>query len=218
MKENPYELLYMYRMGDRYAEKRLYTIYKPYAEMVVRTFLKKNEYLRGYEEDLSQECMIAVFTAVKRYRQDKDSSFRTFVNVLVKRRLFQKAKWYRNSLFAEGKIVTEWDDEITESLQRSELTQKYRMYEPEYYLKYRIAEENLMNSFSYMSKQDRKVLALWDTGKSYVEAAESLGCTSKQYETRLRSLRKSIYRSVDARRFRLKKKKRVTENDGKQEK
>ena len=53
MKENPYELLYMYRMGDRYAEKRLYTIYKPYAEMVVRTFLKKNEYLRGYEEDLS---------------------------------------------------------------------------------------------------------------------------------------------------------------------
>ena len=54
MKENPYELLYMYRMGDRYAEKRLYTIYKPYAEMVVRTFLKKNEYLRGYEEDLSQ--------------------------------------------------------------------------------------------------------------------------------------------------------------------
>ena len=98
MKENPYELLYMYRMGDRYAEKRLYTIYKPYAEMVVRTFLKKNEYLRGYEEDLSQECMIAVFTAVKRYRQDKDSSFRIA--------LCQRAR-RKTTAVSEGQVVPE---------------------------------------------------------------------------------------------------------------
>ena len=207
MKENPYELLYMYRIGDHYAENRLYYLYKPYVDMVVRGFLKKNEYLRSYEEDLIQECMIAVFTAVKRYRKDKDSSFRTFVSLIVKRKLYLKAKWYQSCMFADGKFVTEWNDEYSGSLESGDMLERYRMYEPEYYLKYRIAEENLMNSFSYMTEQDRRVLALWDTGRTYRQAAETLGCTSKQYETKLRNVRRNLYRSLDSGRRGIRKRK-----------
>lgn len=215
MKENPYELLYMFRLGDRYAEKSIYSIYKPFVDMIVRSFLKKHEYLKSYEDDLIQECMISVFVAVKRYRQDKDSAFRTFLTLIVKRKLYLKVRWYQNYLFADGQFVTEWDDDITDSLQRSELTTKYRMYEPEYYLQYRIAEENLLNSFSYMTKQEKQVLALWDKGKTYKQAADTLGCTSKQYETKLRNIRSSLYRSLDPEGYSRKRKKQ-TFREGKQ--
>ena len=66
--ENPYELLYMIRTGDAYAENELYRTYHGLVVHLVDKLICTNRLLQMYREDLIQEGMIGIMEAVENYR------------------------------------------------------------------------------------------------------------------------------------------------------
>ena len=85
--ENDYELLYLIKEENEDAKEVFFEKYRPLVEMKANKFysMYKNN---GYElNDLIQEGMLALNSAIKDYEHEKDVKFNTFANVCIDRQL-----------------------------------------------------------------------------------------------------------------------------------
>ena len=85
--ENDYELLYLIKEENEDAKNMFYEKYRPMVEMKEKKYFSQLQN-NGYElNDLIQEGMIGLSSAIKDYKQDEKTKFITFANVCIERRM-----------------------------------------------------------------------------------------------------------------------------------
>ena len=194
---NPYELLYMSRTGDTYAVRALFNLYKPILIHEVRNAVETCPCLNIYWDDLMQEGMLALYKAADTYREDRGSSFATFLTIVIRntmitytRAVKRKQLGYVNHMYSLDSMISENNPAI------ETLEQKNRLTDPEYVLRMNQARERLMEQISKLNPKEQQVLLSWMNGSSYSDSAQEMGITTKQFDGRKQRVRKKIKKSI----------------------
>lgn len=178
-------LLELISSGDVDAQEYMLLKYKPLVVSEIR-FL----YLVGAEtEDLAQEGMIGLFTAIRDYKSDMKTSFHTFATVCVRNRIHaaisaanRQKHMPLNS--AISIYYNETDDE--ESSAEKEFMSDEGESNPENII---LRHERIANMYEEMnmklSPMEKNVIRLYLEGLSRKEIADRLGRTEKSVDNAL---------------------------------
>ena len=190
------ELLEAIRKEDKEALE--YLIYR-YKDMVNS---KVNKYfiVGAEKEDIVQEGLIGLYKAIKDYKGDKQSSFKSFANLCVERQLITAIKSSNrqkhmplNSYLSLNTSAYEDDNDMTVmemlDLNTSEdpldtITKK------EYY---KFVENRIEETLSDFEKQ---VLHRYANGESYVEIAKKLNSPVKSVDNAIQRIRKKATKNI----------------------
>jgi|GEM_PF-944535 len=160
---NPYELLYYFRLNDSFAFSELLRIYSPLIYYVMSAAVPKD--LEAYNDDLFQEGVIALSDAADTYREDMDCGFTTFAVLLIRRRMVNTLRRYkRRGYYGTVETGGSWislDSLVCEGSRwtLADVTSGgCALFEPEYYLEYRLAEERLEKVLNSLRKEEKCIL------------------------------------------------------------
>ncbi len=186
------ELVYMSHFADEIVEKALFKHFEGLLVYIVNEELKAFQCLMMYRDDLIQEAWISLYHALDYYRNDRNTSFNTFMSLVVKRSIKRAINVYLSEGPYKNNQVYSLDNCINEASFTYGLKSNNPMFEPEYYLDYKEAEEAWLKLINNLNDKEKDTLRLWAKGKKYKEAAEELNISFKTYDGRKQSLRKRI--------------------------
>ena len=197
MKYDTNELVYMSHFADEAAERALFYQFKGFLTFIVTSCLGlNNQNLEKYKEDLLQEAWIAFYGAINTYREDKDASFTTYVSLVVRRSVILAIRKIHTSEASSHGSVYDIDYLINDYSSVYDKDYNNPMFNPEYYLHFDIAKENLDIIFKKANKKDKAILNSWMDGKKYKEAANELNIPIKTYDGRKQSLKRRIKKQL----------------------
>lgn len=132
-------------------------------------------------EDLIQEGIMALFTAVKSFNEEK-ASFLTFAHLCIERAISAKAKSALAGKRIPSGLITSIDEGMSAQSESAEE------------LVIRKDEDNRFNRSveSVLSELEYNVLSLFLNGESYSDIAEKLGVSPKSVDSALQRIRKKI--------------------------
>lgn len=179
--------------GDRAAEETLVLRHTRLVRACARPFFLAG----GDSEDLIQEGMMGLLTAIREYREDRGAGFRTFAAVCVRRRMISAVR-----SAAGGKHQPLNDGVSLEAalfLANQELaplgTVNPRQENPEDVV---IHQEDLSALESAIQAQltdlEREVLARYLSGLSYAEIAKEVSRSTKSVDNAVQRIRRKIAR------------------------
>ena len=142
----------------------------------------------GDTDDLIQEGMIGLFKAIRDFRQERDTTFRTFASLCVDRQLYTAVQ---NSLRQKhlplNSYVSLNQDGPEESLEG------VHMESPEDILIRREQDIALLQELEeILTPMERRVLSLYLSGDSYQEIAGIIGRTPKSVDNALHRVRRKV--------------------------
>lgn len=178
--ENDYiKLVSLAQAGDKNALSELLIMVLPLVNYQARAFLNSGTEL----DDLCQEGMIGVISAVNSYRVDGGASFRTYLSVCVKNRLLSFiAKQSGKSIFSANTISLENDEYVASDLKSLE---EQLIYKDEC--------ESIFESInSKLSLKERETLRLFLSGLSYEEIAQRTGSSPKSVDNAIQRVRQKL--------------------------
>lgn len=175
------ELVRLHKQGDAQAFEEICARYRP----AIRSLARHYFLVGGDEDDLAQEGLIGLFTAVTRYDGDRPtcSSFKTFSYHCIKNKminLVHGAGTEKNKVFANSVSLGEISDGKEEPSSQS----------PEDSL---IDEERFNESISEIKKRlsplEGKVFDLFVQGQKYQEIAKALNKTPKSIDNAIQRIK-----------------------------
>lgn len=191
--ENPYELIYMSRMGDDWSQKALFCEFQPMQETFVNHLIKSYYALRCYKEEFLQEAMLSIFVAVNDYREDQKCSFKTFLELVTKRRIYTLLRHYSATSYLQPHHTNPLEEAVCETkVMYSAFPSGSHMEEPEYAFFYHEAQDRVLHFMKTLNERDQKILQSWLKGMSYKTASKSLNLTYKSYDGRLRRIKEKL--------------------------
>ncbi len=197
--ENPYELMYMARCKDTYAENQLVTMYYPMIWSTIRTYAQYDQILNEYREDLILEADVAVLQAVDAYRYDQNAGINTFVKLVVERKLINEIRFHQRNRRNMNLVATSFDTCLRDNICLYDVeAQRSRMNEPEYYLWYQEGLDALRKEINAMSVGELEILCkVEERNVSYQSAAESLGISIKAYDGRRQRVKEKLKKCLN---------------------
>lgn len=186
------ELIDSVRSGNSSAMEFLIDKYRAFVKAKARTY-----FLIGADrEDIIQEGMIGLYKAIRDYRGDKLSSFRSFAELCITRQIITAIKMSTrqkhtplNSYISLNKPI--FDEESERTLM--DIIGEEAVNNPEELL---IDKEELFRIESKMSEMlsslEWEVLSLYLQGKSYVEIAEKLHRHIKSIDNALQRVKRKL--------------------------
>ena len=148
-------------------------------------------YHMGIEaEDLFQEGLIALHTAVSSYCEGKGASFRTYATVCIRNRLVSAVRAANNSKNRINNIGVSLEEQLDQPSDA--------LTEPENALMAGEEVKEIMElARSRLSVMEREVLALFIDGNTYEQIAGKLGITVKACDNAMQRVRRKLkeYRS-----------------------
>lgn len=190
---NPYELLYMYRTGDPHALGMLTKTYGGFLMNIVETSLTGMPDLVHMWEDMYLECLLGLQDAVECYREDKESSFSTFLTIVARRRLWRFLKpviRQRNQLKGKAYYL---DDAVNEHGSLYDvLPQMDMLNDPVFFADYNRLKENLDQMICGMRADEKAMIYAWMQGESYVAASARMGMSKKAFDGRMNRVRNKV--------------------------
>lgn len=176
------ELVILSNNGDSQSTEMLLIRYKPLVRQIARSY-----YIAGAEHgDIIQEGMIGLFKAIRDYVLDRNTLFKSFANLCVKRQIIDALKSatrnkhmpLNNSLSldtpAMAEVITSYDNPETTLLENEE------------------HKELRHNINSVLSKYEIKILNLYLLKRSYQEIAVEVGKDSKSIDNAMQRIKKKI--------------------------
>lgn len=160
---------------------------------------------RGYflmgadHEDIVQEGMIGLFKAIRDYRPDRQSSFRAFADLCIKRQIITAIKMATrqkhiplNSYVSLNKPVYEEETERTlmDVLEGQVTNPEELVIHQEQYR----TIQNMMER--QLSGLERQVLGAYLNGQSYQEIAHALGRRTKAIDNALQRIKKKLAKAM----------------------
>lgn len=185
------EIIKIIRSGN---EKAVDTLIERYKTLVGNK-AKKFFILGSEAKDVYQEGMIGLYMAIRNFKDDNTTTFKTFANLCVERQLItalktanrQKHYVLNNAVSLNSAI----DENSSNSSEVINLIENETSVDPLDLLidtEYKI---NIKQSiYSKLSNKEKDVLDEFLQGKSYVEIAEKLNCKTKSVDTALTRIRK----------------------------
>ncbi len=175
------ELIGRLRLGEKEIMDHLLEKYKDLVKKKARALFL----MGGETDDLIQEGMIGLFKAIRDYRPDRDTSFRTFAGLCIDRQLAtaveastRKKHQVLNTAvsLSGGPEEKELDLPVSASPEDLVIDRENRM----------AAMGELLRTLSPLEKQ---VLKLHQEGKSYAAIAMAIGRKPKSVENALQRIR-----------------------------
>ncbi|MGN1326501.1 MAG: RNA polymerase sporulation sigma factor SigH [Clostridia bacterium] len=194
------ELLEKIKTNDQNALEYLICKYKDLVESKVGKY-----FIIGAEkEDIVQEGLIGLYKAIKDYKGDKQSSFKSFANLCIERQLITAIKSSNrqkhiplNSYLSLNMNAYENEDgnnetQIMEVLDTNLVEDPLDTITKKEYL---ISVENTIDSA--LSDFEKKVLNRYIQGESYVKIAEKLDAPVKSVDNAIQRIRKKTAKSLN---------------------
>ena len=192
-KDNPSELLYMCRMGDAHAQYRLFAQYEGLLTSLVNQTIQVYPPVKNYKDDLLQEARLGLLVAIHCYREDNQASFKTFLCIIAKRRVWNVLRQLSTIGRNEGADILALDAMMNEDETFYDVVeQQNQMFNPEYYYQYVDAFKQMTQGIMSLSHREVDVMRSWYDGDCYEEAARNQNCTVKAYDGRLQRVRAKI--------------------------
>ncbi len=181
------KLVELYNNGN----SGVFTVLTERYSKLIRSVTSKYR-ISGLEaEDLTQEGLLGLLSAVKTYRVDKGASFKTYAGICINRRILTLLKHADNNRRkALNNYVSLYDKDVEESISVEEL-------DPEESF---ICKESLMllkKSISgCLSNRENRVLELYLAGESYSAIADSLSISVKAVDSTLQRIRRKLRKNI----------------------
>ena len=181
--------------GDSSAENELAIRYLRLVRICSRPYFLAG----GDSEDLIQEGMMGLLSAIREYNSDMGSSFKNYVELCVKRRLLsavKSASRLKHAFLNEGVSLEEILSEDSRNL--SAFSSEAFSRSPEEQVLARESKNDFISTFSrYLSRFEVKVLELYLDGLSYSEIADSCGKTQKSVDNAVQRIRNKLARHLN---------------------
>jgi len=172
--------------GDTEAEETLVSEYSRLVRACARPYFLAG----GDSEDLIQEGMLGLLSAVRTFDQDRGIKFATYAEFCVRRRIYSAIR------SASGNKHTPLNSYISlesPQLDESNTTSAYYLRDPEDFV---IARESAGEVerllYGALSRFESGVLELYLDGMSYKEMAVRLGKSSKSIDNAVQRIRKKL--------------------------
>lgn len=197
MEHNAYELLYMSRMCDDWAQKALFLQSRQMQKTMIQIIIARFRPYKIYEDDMLQESDLALFYALDSYREDQKCSFKTFLTLLTKRRIWTALRHYSTDSLVQMHDTLTLHAEVAEDEPYYEtFEQKDPLNNPEYRLHFFDAAERLHRTIETLSREEKQILDCWICEQPYQEASKAMNVSYKAYDGRLQRVRKKIRSAV----------------------
>ena len=181
--------------GDSSAENELAIRYLRLVRICSRPYFLAG----GDSEDLIQEGMMGLLSAIREYNSDMGSSFKNYVELCVKRRLLsavKSASRLKHAFLNDGVSLEEILSEESRNLSAYSVEAFSRS--PEEQVLARESKNDFISTFSrYLSRFEVKVLELYLDGLSYSEIADSCGKTQKSVDNAVQRIRNKLARYLN---------------------
>ena len=191
------ELVELSVTGDKSATEYIFDKYKNFVKAVVRMY-----FLVGADrDDVVQEGMIGLFKAIRDFDETKQTSFKSFAEMCVKRQVLTAIKNATrqkhiplNSYISLSK--SSYDDENSEGTLLDTLTDKESADPEELF----IGKENIEilgeKIDENLSKLEKEVLSMYLKGISYQEIAKIMNRPPKSIDNALQRVKKKLEKFV----------------------
>ncbi len=185
------ELHSLYLAGDADAGNVLVLRYRRFVKSCTRPFFLAG----GDSEDLLQEGMIGLLSAIREFDPDGGTSFRSFAELCIRRRVISAARSASRMKHAPLN-----DGLSLEQLQSDESQYLYHQlsaYGPEeIILDQASADEFLAACTRFLSDFENQILMDYLRGLSYAEMAERSGRSEKSIDNAIQRIRKKLARQI----------------------
>ena len=193
--ENDDKLLKLANAGDREAEAQLIRRYY----RLVRQCARPLFLMGGDSEDLIQEGMMGLLSAVREYKGGGRTSFPAYALICIRRRLLSAVKSASSQKHTPLNNRVPLDDILSED-NRALIAPQLELHRrvPEEQVLARESKTEMVSTFSQcLSKFEAKVLGLYLDGLSYGEMAAHTGKTEKSIDNAVQRIRKKLARQPD---------------------
>ena len=196
--ENMNELLYMVRMKDEWALKKIYREMVIGLEAELNSLIKIYKPLNIYRDELKQEEMISVIVAIENYRPERECSFQSYATMVARRQMWHTLRKLNRQFISGFNSTLLLDDVMMDQNSFINLmVSRDVLSNPVYRLEMKEAEQRINETVDRMNNKETQILNSWLTGRKFTEESKRLGLTYKQYESRLARVRKKIHSAVD---------------------
>ena len=189
------ELLQLSRDGDKNAESYLVERYRQLVRTCTRPFFLAG----GGREDLMQEGMIGLLSAMREFDPGGGASFRTYAELCIRRRVISAAKSasrQKHSPLNDGVSLEEILSEENQSV--SFLMGQRFDRSPEEQVLAREREGDFIEAYSqYLSAFEAEILHYYLSGLSYDEIAASCGRSLKSVDNAIQRIRNKLARHLN---------------------
>ncbi|MDE6454438.1 MAG: sigma-70 family RNA polymerase sigma factor [Dysosmobacter sp.] len=179
--------------GNRLAEETLVTRYNRLVRTCARPFFLAG----GDSEDLTQEGMVGLITAVREYDAGKEASFRTFAEICIRSRLYTVLRASARDKQQPLNQSLSLDDSHFESNPLTSGTNNLAQRNPEDFL---IDREHTAALLSGVRKQlsefEAKILGFYLDGLSCREIAKAVSKSPKSVDNAVQRIRRKVARQL----------------------
>lgn len=184
------ELIHQSRLGDSNAEEELAKRYIKYVRMCARPYFLAG----GDSEDLIQEGMLGLLSAIRNFNPNGNASFKTYAEQCIRNRILsaiESAACFKHFPLNQS-VSMENFDEINSSDLRMIGENVYFRETEEQVLAKESESELFSNRYDLLSKFEKNVLEMYLQGHSYKEIAEILNRTEKSVDNAVQRIRKKF--------------------------
>ena len=183
------ELILLANSGDRAAEEQLALRYTRLVKICSRPFFL----VGGDVEDLIQEGMLGLLSAIREFDPSMNATFKTYAEICVKRRIYSAIKMALRKKHEPLNEMVSFDDVLSdESLS---IDSSFRRIPEEQVLAQESADEIIQTYSRCLSKFEVNILELYLNGLSYLEIAEDVGRSEKSVDNAVQRIRRKLARS-----------------------
>ncbi len=183
------ELILLANSGDRAAEEQLALRYTRLVKICSRPFFL----VGGDGEDLIQEGMLGLLSAIREFDPSMNATFKTYAEICVKRRIYSAIKMALRKKHEPLNEMVSFDDVLSdESLS---IDSSFRRIPEEQVLAQESADEIIQTYSRCLSKFEVNILELYLNGLSYLEIAEDVGRSEKSVDNAVQRIRRKLARS-----------------------
>jgi len=185
------ELQQLFLDGVEAAGSELALRYRKMVKACIRPYFL----VGGDSEDLLQEGMIGLLSAMREYTPDAGSSFKTFAELCVRHRIISAAKSASRQKHAPLNDGVSLDELL--SNETAAFPERFSR-SPEDQLLAREFREDFLTAYSkFLSGFEIEILKYYLDGLSYREIAEQCGRSEKSVDNAVQRIRKKLARHID---------------------
>ncbi|MDR1131840.1 MAG: sigma-70 family RNA polymerase sigma factor [Oscillospiraceae bacterium] len=187
-------LLSMVKFGDRVAEEQLALRYARLVKACSRPYFL----VGGDSEDLIQEGMLGLISAIREFDISMNASFKTYAEICVKRRIYSAIKSASRKKHEPLNDMVSFDDVLSDESKSGAAAygEAYRRTPEEQVLARESADEIIQAYSRCLSGFEVEILHLYLSGLSYSEIAEACGKTEKSVDNAVQRIRRKLARSL----------------------
>lgn len=191
------DLLRMVNSGDKSAEEQLALRYARLVKICSRPFFL----VGGDGEDLIQEGMLGLLSAIREFDLSMNTTFKTYAEICVKRRIYSAIKTASRKKHEPLNDMVSFDDVLSDESQFNAVlnAEVFRRTPEEQVLARESANEIFQTYSRSLSKFEAEILGHFLRGLSYSEIAEACGRPEKSVDNAVQRIRRKLARNLPQR-------------------